>query len=63
MRPNRIKYKFTEYSYTHRLFKGMSAVEFRAIASYLDALALTNTRFVVIVSFSTRLGVIDCFVN
>ena len=48
-------------------FRGMTMEEFRLICRYLDDIAPPGFRkgrgFVVVASFSTRLGVIDCFVN
>ena len=67
MKLNRITYRFKKLDQGPRPFKGMSIEEFRLICRYLDDLTPAGFRkaggFVVVASFSTRLGVIDCFVN
>ena len=64
---DRIKYRFKEFDYTPPAFTGMSLDDFRLICRYLDDVTPAGFRtahgFVVIASFLTRLGVIDCFVN
>lgn len=63
----RIIYRFREFDYTPQAFKGMSPEEFGLIYRLLDETSPAGFRkahgFVVIESFCTRLGVIDCFVN
>ena len=62
-----MKYTFKEFDYTPPAFKGMSMEDFRLICKYLDDITPAGFRkargIVVITSFYTRLGVIDCFVN
>ncbi len=62
-----MRYMFKEFDQGPPPFRGMSIEEFRLICSYLDEITPSGFRrangFVVVASFSTRLGVIDCFVN
>lgn len=65
---NRIKYEFKKFEFSPDAFKGMSKEEFRVTLKYLEQGVLhgrfrKSTKFLVISSYFTRLGVIDCFVN
>ncbi len=68
MRLNRIKYTFKGVQKSPRIFKGMSGEAFEITMRYLGDRVLKAGSgrahdIVVIASFRTRLGVIDCFVN
>ncbi len=68
MRLNKITYTFRGLRKGPIIFKGMSGEAFELTMNYLDKRVLKprSSRandFVVIASFRTRLGVIDCFVN
>ena len=68
MRFGKIKYSFRGLRKNPLIFRGMSGESFELTMKYLDDRVLRGRPepahdVVVIASFRTRLGVIDCFVN
>ncbi len=67
MEKRNVKYTFKEFGKGPPPFRGMSVEEFQLICRYLDDITPTGFRkavgFIVVASFSTKVGVIDCFVN
>ena len=68
MDSQRIKYKFKKYQFDPDTFKGISKQDFGVTIRYLENGVLhgsfhKSVKFLVISSYFTRLGVIDCFVN
>jgi len=68
MEPDRIRYQFKKYQFDPDTFKGISKQDFGVTIRYLEKGILhgrfyKSVKFLVISSYFTRLGVIDCFVN
>lgn len=63
-----IKYTFKKFQFSPDTFKGLSKHDFGITMKYLEEGVLhgsfhKSVKFLVISSYFTRLGVIDCFVN
>ncbi len=63
-----IKYTFKKFQFNPETFQGLSKHDFGITMKYLEEGALhgrfnKSVKFLVISSYFTRLGVIDCFVN
>lgn len=63
-----IKYTFKKFQFSPDTFRGLSKHDFGITMKYLEEGVLhgsfsRSVKFLVISSYFTRLGVIDCFVN
>jgi len=63
-----IKYTFKKFQFSPDTFRGLSKHDFGVTMKYLEEGVLhgcfrKSVKFLVISSYFTRLGVIDCFVN